>query len=678
MNISQLNHELDTEIIPETHPPMYLMHKYWARKPANIVAQYIQKYSKTDEIVFDPFMGSGVTLIESLIQGRKAIGADINPLAHFITQNTAIYIPIEELKRAFSHLKQQIYLKDGLYSKLYIIDCPKCQNQAEITHTIWDQKENSDNHEITEIRIHCPNCRELCFSSKENKEFFSKLSKIIYEKENSALVLLASLQLQPPKFNFSYHDSRKFLQLRHDLRKNNTIQNLFTNRNFAFLTYLRHLINLLPNSTEETKNLCNFCFTSALGQASKMVWVIDKRKGERVAKRQVGSWTHHFFWDPTTFFEVNAWNCYIERFEKLLKGKQNSNLRFDQSQALKFKSAPDFSHLTPSNPILLFNQSAEKLDLPSDSVDFIFTDPPYGDSIQYGELSTFWAAWIGLNMDSYLAQMEQKEITMNTRQDKTLKRYQQDLTTIFHEAYRVLKPNKFMIVTFHNTDFSIRNAIITAIIESGFDLCQILHQMPPRVSIKSMLHYEGSPVGDYYIRFQKANRTQTHQKEILTPAQIEENIANRIKEILISRGEPTSFLWISNFLDEFLCQKNLFPLSNFDIIMTNIRHSGQYLIDQKGYWWFNSPQLQQLEPPLSKRIQTRIEELVTQMNSKKVGKKTVKTREIPLKQYIFNELYQDFRGIYTPDKFFVNKILDDTQNFQQLENDPDVNNPEEE
>ena len=57
----------------KTHPPMYYMHKYWARKPHNVVAEYISTYSKKGEIVLDPFGGSGVTAIEAVKRGRRGI-----------------------------------------------------------------------------------------------------------------------------------------------------------------------------------------------------------------------------------------------------------------------------------------------------------------------------------------------------------------------------------------------------------------------------------------------------------------------------------------------------------------------------------------------------------------------------------------------------------------------------
>ena len=49
----------------KAHPAHYMMHKYWGRKPHNVVSEYIKNYTKEGDTVLDPFMGSGVTVIES-------------------------------------------------------------------------------------------------------------------------------------------------------------------------------------------------------------------------------------------------------------------------------------------------------------------------------------------------------------------------------------------------------------------------------------------------------------------------------------------------------------------------------------------------------------------------------------------------------------------------------------
>jgi len=54
------------------------MHIYWAKKPFNITGLVIQKLSRPGDVVFDPFLGSGTTVVEALRARRKAVGIDLN------------------------------------------------------------------------------------------------------------------------------------------------------------------------------------------------------------------------------------------------------------------------------------------------------------------------------------------------------------------------------------------------------------------------------------------------------------------------------------------------------------------------------------------------------------------------------------------------------------------------
>ena len=64
-----------------TWPARHRIHKYWGRKPSNIVQAYIELFTEAGDTVFDPFCGSGVVPVEATILGRMGIGMDNNPIA---------------------------------------------------------------------------------------------------------------------------------------------------------------------------------------------------------------------------------------------------------------------------------------------------------------------------------------------------------------------------------------------------------------------------------------------------------------------------------------------------------------------------------------------------------------------------------------------------------------------
>ena len=76
------------EILQSKHPVEGLTHNFY-RYPARFAPQFarevILQFSREGDCVIDAFMGGGTTVVEALANGRIALGADINPLAHFVT-----------------------------------------------------------------------------------------------------------------------------------------------------------------------------------------------------------------------------------------------------------------------------------------------------------------------------------------------------------------------------------------------------------------------------------------------------------------------------------------------------------------------------------------------------------------------------------------------------------------
>mgnify|MGYP002516820806 CR=1 FL=1 len=95
-------------IAAESHPAHYLMHKYWGRKAHNVVGEYISCFTNEGDTILEPFMGSGVTVIEAIKQGRKVIGLDINPMAAFIVKNTISSVDLQEFSARYKLITDQV------------------------------------------------------------------------------------------------------------------------------------------------------------------------------------------------------------------------------------------------------------------------------------------------------------------------------------------------------------------------------------------------------------------------------------------------------------------------------------------------------------------------------------------------------------------------------------------
>ena len=100
-----INHPIKPEKGKAWH---WISHQYFTKQASNVVAEYIEHYTQTGDTVADPFCGTGVTAIEALRLGRKAVVSDINPLASFITEQNCRKISIEAALAEFDALESLV------------------------------------------------------------------------------------------------------------------------------------------------------------------------------------------------------------------------------------------------------------------------------------------------------------------------------------------------------------------------------------------------------------------------------------------------------------------------------------------------------------------------------------------------------------------------------------------
>ena len=107
------------------------------------------------------------------------------------------------------------------------------------------------------------------------------------------------------------------------------------------------------------------------------------------------------------------------------------------------------------------------LGLPSNSVDYIFTDPPFGDNLAYSELNFLNEAFhrVFTNRPS--------EAIVSKTQRKDLYEYQRLMTCCFAEYLRVLKPGRWITIVFHNSKNAVWNGIQEALLVAGFVVADV-------------------------------------------------------------------------------------------------------------------------------------------------------------------------------------------------------------
>lgn len=421
----------------ESYTGIYGMHKYWSKKPYNIIRTFIQQYSTKNDVVLDPFCGSGISVIEAVIAGRKGIGFDINPSAIFITKQILTKVSSSKLYESFNQIESRIKEKINSFYQV-----KRNGNTYQGTHFIWE------NNQITEIWyqngkkkiIDIPTTKDIEFSNS----FTYQNIDIFYPTESF---------FHNPRIN-AYGGQH--------------IYNLFTPRNLKALALL---MNEIENVKDETiKDILKFCFTSSIGQASKMVFVVKKRgkmNGKAAnGKKEVGSWVIGY-WTPKENFEINAWNCFENKFLKVLKAK-----KAQEKATYSVRETKSFSELVTSDfNLILFNQPAQSglKNIPDSSVDYVITDPPHGNRIPYLELSMLWNSWLKESVD-----YESEIIVSDAKErNKDITNYSRLLNQVLEEIHRVLKPEKHFSLMFNSLDDKTWTNLVSKLHLLDFELLKV-------------------------------------------------------------------------------------------------------------------------------------------------------------------------------------------------------------
>ena len=105
--------------------------------------------------------------------------------------------------------------------------------------------------------------------------------------------------------------------------------------------------------------------------------------------------------------------------------------------------------------------------IPDNSIDYIFTDPPFGANLNYSELSFIWEGWLNALTN------DKNEAIISRIQKKGLAEYQDLMERCFTEYQRVLKPNRWITIEFHNSKNAVWNAIQEALMRSGLVVADV-------------------------------------------------------------------------------------------------------------------------------------------------------------------------------------------------------------
>lgn len=473
--------------------PIYNAHSYHTKVPYKAIMKYILHYTKPGDIVFDGFCGTGMTGVaaqmcgsihsqENLFSNNENLGVryavlnDLAPIASFIahhfnstTDGAKLY---EEGKRIIELANSEagwMYHTNVANNNIHFGD-----NSAKgiINYTIW-----------SDVFI-CPHCGDefafgdVCvdFEKREIKDSFSCRqcgSKLVKKDCSRAMQIFfddvlgetrSIAKISPILVNYSYkgknyskepdEDDLALIEKVNELkikdwysavrmcdgkesRRNDkfgitNVHDFCTRRNNGFLAVLYKYIQMSSYRDE-----LMFVFTASLQRANKT---------NRFRFGGTGNLSGTLY-IPSLQFERNVALLYHGKLEDILKQKS----------------------MIPNgeNTIINTGSLTNIPNIPDASIDYIFTDPPFGDNLNYSELSFIWESWLKVTTNNNL------EAVINQSQHKGLLEYQQLMTSCFKEYYRVLKPNRWMTVEFHNSKNAVWNAIQESLLRAGFIIADV-------------------------------------------------------------------------------------------------------------------------------------------------------------------------------------------------------------
>lgn len=456
----------DTLTVPRTDA-VYNCHAYLTKVPIGAILPFVKVFTQPGDTVLDFFAGSGMTGLAAGVVGRKAELSDISKLGQHIATGyltkvdpTALRSAAESVKKnarsAFGDRYMTNRATDGVINEMvrtvwsFVYVCPDCKTEL----NYFEQVTPADGASVS-----CQQCGSLFVKRKWQRAADVPVEVVVRGTDGrlavqqvSALdrskIRQAAKDLKARSIPSCTIDKDREMFSRSGLGKaglSETSQ-FFSPRNAIALADLWSAIGAIPDLALSQK--LKFCFTAILARASRRYqW---SRKTPLNAQNQT-------YYISAVYYEWNIFELFDRKVEAAIRADGmlygQGNLCDGQAQS-SFKAR-------------YITASASRLDhLADKSIDYIFTDPPFGSNIFYSDMNLFHEAWLGQVTDH---SEEAVVRTSGRMKNDSAARYEKLLIAAFREGHRVLKAGRYMSIVFGNSDGRIWGLVQRALRECGFD-----------------------------------------------------------------------------------------------------------------------------------------------------------------------------------------------------------------
>jgi DNA modification methylase len=521
--------DIDGEIAVKRSDPIYNAHAYLTKVPVTAIEPFIEAFTKPGDVVLDMYGGSGMTGVAAAMHGRRAEVRDISALGRHIGSNYVNLVDAEALRAEAGRVIADAVSRVG---DVYATACAACGKTSVLSRTVWsyvyecrecqrpvNYYESFKCADWKKADMKCPSCREPFLtrgSVRVGEEpvldtISCPCSRNLRDQDHTALINSPSLdELSVP--DIAIGEDRQMFQAS-ALKKHGllTTASFFSPRNLAVLAALRERIGEVGDQALHDKLL--FAFTAVLARASK--------RYQWHPKRPLNAANQNYYIAPV-FYEWNVYDLFKRKLEAVIRSDDHIRVRMRQLGVSEF------------GEVTYLSGSADCLDLPDGSVDYVFTDPPFGSNIFYSDMNLFQEAWL----DDFTNHENEAVVDRsgNGSKRRTIERYERLITDSLREAHRVLKPTGWLSLVFSNSSGEMWALVQRAIQAGGFRLEVVTILDKGQRSVKGLASgFENTVTVDLILSMRKLGPDDA--TELIDPPH--RALAAAISDLLASDASPT-------------------------------------------------------------------------------------------------------------------------------------------
>jgi 16S rRNA G966 N2-methylase RsmD len=258
---------------------------------------------------------------------------------------------------------------------------------------------------------------------------------------------------------------------------------MFTPRQLAGLALIKQHIEAEPAGI--IRDLLLLAWSASVAKLNK---TFLSAKGRAASRGGSSIFSIYRYKVASAFVELPIWETYEGRFRNVLAAKKEVLMM----KLYREQTCPEGGPLDSrrSFQVLAFDAATLDQEIRPASVDFIFTDPPYGAFISYLDLSILWNHWLGFRVSDEAAE---NETIVGGERGHTEEHYKDRLAGGIRTALRLLRPDRWMSIVFQHWDLTYFETILetaecggaqlkTAITQTG-DVIWSMHKKKNSASV---------------------------------------------------------------------------------------------------------------------------------------------------------------------------------------------------